>query len=106
MFAIANLQALKNAGCNEVVLAINYQPKVGSFPIFKRGPRIKESSTACNATAELLSGIGFQVMMDFLKEWEEKLAIKITCSQVRQRLWSCCFLSIGACREMEYTLPS
>jgi len=25
-----------------------------------------------------------QVMMDFLKEWEEKLAIKITCSQVRR----------------------
>lgn len=23
-----------------------------------------------------------QVMMDFLKEWETKLAIKITCSQV------------------------
>lgn len=26
-----------------------------------------------------------QVMMDFLKEWEEKLHIKITCSQVRER---------------------
>jgi len=25
-----------------------------------------------------------QVMMDFLKEWEEKLAIKITCSQARR----------------------
>jgi hypothetical protein len=24
-----------------------------------------------------------QVMMDFLKEWEEKLAIKITCSQAQ-----------------------
>ena len=23
-----------------------------------------------------------QVMMDFLKEWEEKLHVKITCSQV------------------------
>lgn len=23
-------------------------------------------------------------MMDFLKEWEEKLGIKITCSQVRR----------------------
>jgi mannose-1-phosphate guanylyltransferase len=42
------LQALKEAGCDEVVLAINYRP---------------------------------QVMMDFLKEWEEKLGIKITCSQ-------------------------
>jgi mannose-1-phosphate guanylyltransferase len=42
------MQALKEAGCDEVVLAINYRP---------------------------------QVMMDFLKEWEEKLGIKITCSQ-------------------------
>ena len=27
-----------------------------------------------------------QVMMDFLREWEEKLAIKITCSQVHLRI--------------------
>ena len=26
-------------------------------------------------------------MMDFLKEWEEKLNIKITCSQVGGLLW-------------------
>lgn len=32
--------------------------------------------------------------MDFLKEWEEKLAIKITCSQVRQRSY-CSLLSSG-----------
>ncbi len=42
------IEALKEAGCDEVVLAINYRP---------------------------------QVMMDFLKDWEEKLGIKITCSQ-------------------------
>ena len=42
------IEALKEAGCDEVVLAINYRP---------------------------------QVMMDFLKEWEVKLGIKITCSQ-------------------------
>lgn len=42
------IEALKEAGCDEVVLAINYRP---------------------------------QVMMDFLKGWEEKLGIKITCSQ-------------------------
>lgn len=35
--AIANLQALKNAGCNEVVLAINYQPKVGSSTYSSEG---------------------------------------------------------------------
>jgi mannose-1-phosphate guanylyltransferase len=45
---IHQIQALKDAGVTEVVLAINYQPKV---------------------------------MMDFLKEWEEKLHVKITCSQ-------------------------
>lgn len=42
------IEALKEAGCDEVVLAINYRP---------------------------------HVMMEFLKEWEEKLDIKITCSQ-------------------------
>eukprot|EP00890_Picochlorum_soloecismus_P001752 jgi/Picsp_1/2578/NSC_00809-R1_gdp-mannose pyrophosphorylase len=42
------IEALKEAGCDEVVLAINYRP---------------------------------QVMMEFLKEWEKKLDIKITCSQ-------------------------
>eukprot|EP00899_Mesostigma_viride_P018272 jgi/Mesvir1/26446/Mv16126-RA.1 len=42
------IEALKNAGVDEVVLAINYQP---------------------------------QVMMSFLKEFEQKLGIKITCSQ-------------------------
>ncbi|CAK0785405.1 cytochrome c1 [Coccomyxa viridis] len=48
---IHQIEALKDAGCDEVVLAINYQPKV---------------------------------MMDFLKEWETKLAIKITCSQEKE----------------------
>jgi mannose-1-phosphate guanylyltransferase len=45
---IHQIEALKEAGCDEVVLAINYRP---------------------------------QVMMDFIKEWEVKLGIKITCSQ-------------------------
>lgn len=45
---IHQIEALKDAGVTEVVLAINYQPKV---------------------------------MMDFLQEWQEKLHVKITCSQ-------------------------
>lgn len=45
---VHQIEALKEAGCDEVVLAINYRP---------------------------------QVMMAFLQEWEEKLGIKITCSQ-------------------------
>ncbi|KAL4447628.1 hypothetical protein ABPG75_004847 [Micractinium tetrahymenae] len=45
---VHQIEALKAAGVDEVVLAINYRP---------------------------------QVMMDFLKEWEEKLGVKIVCSQ-------------------------
>lgn len=33
-----------------------------------------------------VSAHDLQVMMDFLKEWEEKLHVKITCSQVRPGL--------------------
>jgi mannose-1-phosphate guanylyltransferase len=43
------IEALKNAGVVEVILAINYQP---------------------------------EVMMGFINEWQEKLGVKITCSQV------------------------
>lgn len=32
----------------------------------------------------MLTGVLCQVMMDFLKEWETKLQMKITCSQVRR----------------------
>lgn len=42
------IEALKNAGCTEVVLAINYQP---------------------------------EVMLGFINEWQEKLGVKIICSQ-------------------------
>lgn len=48
---IHQIEALKNAGCTEVVLAINYQP---------------------------------EVMMNFIKEWEAKLGIKITISQEKE----------------------
>ncbi|GAX79927.1 hypothetical protein CEUSTIGMA_g7367.t1 [Chlamydomonas eustigma] len=42
------IEALKAAGCTEVILAINYRP---------------------------------EVMYNFINEWQEKLGIKITCSQ-------------------------
>lgn len=45
---IHQIEALKNAGVVEVVLAINYQP---------------------------------EVMMGFIEEWQEKLGVKIVCSQ-------------------------
>lgn len=83
------LQALKEAGCDEVVLAINYRPQVGPA-----GGRLLAHAScrcpACVACRSLPVACGhvpawlpvLQVMMDFLKEWEEKLGIKITCSQV------------------------
>eukprot|EP00887_Chlorella_sp_A99_P006816 scaffold2.g6816.t1 len=54
------IEAVKEAGCEEVVLAINYRPQASGW---RSGGR------------------GAAVMMEFLKEWEEKLGIKITCSQ-------------------------
>ncbi len=99
------MQALKDAGCSEVVLAINYQPKVRAarmrLPELPACARRKqrccpESPAAARVAASgpmrgpLRRALQFwrlglaQVMMDFLKEWEEKLAIKITCSQARR----------------------
>jgi len=101
----ARVQALKDAGCSEVVLAINYQPKVRAarmrlheLPACARRKRrcCPESPAAARVAASgpmrgpLRRALQFwrlglaQVMMDFLKEWEEKLAIKITCSQARR----------------------
>ncbi|EFJ46105.1 hypothetical protein VOLCADRAFT_81984 [Volvox carteri f. nagariensis] len=48
---IHQIEALKSAGCTEVVLAINYQP---------------------------------EVMMGFIEEWQEKLGVKIVCSQEKE----------------------
>ncbi|GLC44512.1 hypothetical protein PLESTB_000065300 [Pleodorina starrii] len=48
---IHQIEALKQAGCTEVVLAINYQP---------------------------------EVMMGFIEEWQEKLGVKIVCSQEKE----------------------
>lgn len=90
------LQALKAAGCDEVVLAINYQPKASCIPYrctlvavlgrFVLPQRIYHQTNACltllHDLLKMAACLAQQVMMDFLKEWEEKLAIKITCSQV------------------------
>lgn len=48
---VHQIQALKLAGVNEVVLAINYQP---------------------------------EVMYNFINEWQEKLGVKIVCSQEKE----------------------
>ena len=101
------MQALKEAGCTEVVLAINYQPKVrspGKHALLRRIcspprprqgfrlasghsqdllPRDLADRCSCCREPSCTPVSDAQVMMDFLKEWEKKLAIKITCSQVR-----------------------
>ncbi|PNW72325.1 hypothetical protein CHLRE_16g672800v5 [Chlamydomonas reinhardtii] len=48
---IHQIEALKVAGCTEVVLAINYQP---------------------------------EVMLGFIQEWQEKLGVRIVCSQEKE----------------------
>ena len=70
-------QALKIAGVNEVVLAINYQPEVRSRAcVFDT----QENGQAANKRA---SGSP-QVMYNFINEWQEKLGVKIVCSQARE----------------------
>jgi len=64
----------------------------GSGGVVQSRPRLHASLRAgrCAARCAGRSNSGApslgraQVMMDFLKEWEEKLAIKITCSQARR----------------------
>jgi hypothetical protein len=93
-------QALKAAGCDEVVLAINYRPQVGGSapcvcPVGAKTMRPCTQSLADPHRTALPTAVPLhcrpvlllQVMMDFLKEWEEKLNIKITCSQVEGLLW-------------------
>ena len=90
-----------------MVLAINYQPKVGlmtnedlcgmqrpgaagwhplQHAAMAEHERHTCSAVTCGARLHAvllrLMPAALQVMMDFLREWEEKLQIKITCSQV------------------------
>ena len=77
-------QALKSAGVDEVVLAINYQPKVSLLPsgcMQTCMQQLSQHMLRPRMGSIMLEFRAAQVMMDFLKEWEEKLAIKITCSQ-------------------------
>ena len=127
---VHQIEALKEAGCDEVVLAINYRPQVRAAPgtaallrctsplfalrLPAAGARCRQQRRGACAACQLHAGCvllptrpclpdhltifsitippssspphhppAAQVMMDFLKEWEEKLNIKITCSQAR-----------------------
>ena len=57
-------------------------------------PPAAARAQACDKAARWMPGetgqCMLQVMMDFLREWEEKLQIKITCSQVRQPRGNVC----------------
>jgi len=81
------IEALKEVGVTEVVLAINYQPEVNS-PLSRSAWRAHERSCICR-TPDLTGdafGKKLQVMLNFLKDFESKLGIKITCSQETEPL--------------------
>ncbi len=79
----------------EVVLAINYQPQVRPLTqphmltvSLRRTSALSTSPLFRARTTRVVIDCAFdaprrQVMMDFLKEWETKLQMKITCSQAR-----------------------
>lgn len=76
------IEALRAAGVTEVVLAISYKPDVSCLPApckLRTPPRL------CNKTHPPgpPALVHAQVMMGFISEWQEKLGVKITCSQVR-----------------------
>ena len=74
------MQALKNAGVTEVVLAINYQPEVcTSTPRFTCSVLLM---IGAELGIKLLCILWAQVMYSFISEWGEKLGVKIVCSQV------------------------
>ncbi|KAH7657010.1 Mannose-1-phosphate guanylyltransferase (GDP) protein [Dioscorea alata] len=74
------IEALKDVGVTEVVLAINYQPEVKAS---------HSQISILQLRLCLLKKASFyflQVMLNFLKEFETKLGIKITCSQETEPL--------------------
>lgn len=75
------IEALKEVGVTEVVLAINYRPEV----------EITYHFSFCHTRGSDfydLTGVFyiFQVMINFLKDFEDKLGITITCSQETEPL--------------------
>ena len=73
------IEALKTAGCTEVVLAINYQPEVNKF---KKMLPIMPCTHTWLWTSTRPCPSFFQIMYNFINEWQEKLGVKIVCSQV------------------------
>lgn len=77
------IEALKAIGVTEVVLAINYQPEVNPassvilIKDFYLDWEINKKNTGVWLTKTLL----LKVMLNFLKEFEARLGITITCSQ-------------------------
>jgi mannose-1-phosphate guanylyltransferase len=79
------IEALKGAGVTEVVLAINHQqPEVHTF-IVLNNDTITIEILPCHPPSPCVFGIT-QVMLNFVKEYEKKLEIKITFSQETEPL--------------------
>lgn len=83
------IEALKEIGVTEVVLAINYQPEVKNRSLTSLLPfpyhQVKLMGKRFDST-EVYIAVFLQVMLNFLKEFEAKLGIKITCSQETEPL--------------------
>ncbi|KAI8564094.1 hypothetical protein RHMOL_Rhmol03G0155700 [Rhododendron molle] len=76
------IEALKAVGVTEVVLAINYQPEVKfSGPLWSTGTGTRYGTRYGTFSLFGKKHLFLQVMLNFLKEFETKLGIKITCSQ-------------------------
>ncbi len=91
----AQIEALKAAGCTEVILAINYRPEV-------RPPCTCHRQDKTHALSDgLTRGMGnaMQVMMGFIDEWQEKLGVKIVCSQVKAQKWRACTFGAASCTD-------
>jgi len=81
----SQIEALKGAGVTEVVLAINHQqPEVHTF-IVLNNDTITIEILPCHPPSPCVFGIT-QVMLNFVKEYEKKLEIKITFSQETEPL--------------------
>lgn len=85
---VNQIEALKEIGVTEVVLAINYQPEVNEKEIahFIVPSFLDQLHLSVFLLYIYLVLVFLQVMLNFLKQFETKLGIKITCSQETEPL--------------------
>ncbi|KAF9597708.1 hypothetical protein IFM89_021195 [Coptis chinensis] len=81
------IEALKAIGVTEVVLAINYQPEVkNQNPTYTPLKPLITENLRFGMCPSLSKDLVLQVMLNFLKEFEAKVEITITCSQETEPL--------------------